>query len=201
MYYLLYWGKSRRNLKNLRLILLLIDFFIDYIFIFCFLNRKEKRKLNRSLPSPLPCPPLPCPPVPCPPLPSRPLPRYLPKHDRVEFGTRGKQDGASKGAIVQLQIEFARILHECGLFFRVYGSLTSGLFTCDKKKVVYVEQKGSVYIPQSTTSKHWSCNEWRILINVQVRCNTKILELTKLHSTCLVKNFKSGRIAWIKRVS
>ena len=37
------------------------------------------------------------------------------------------------------------------------------------------------------------------MIKVQVRCNKNILELTKLHSTCLVKNFKSGRIAWIKR--
>ena len=37
------------------------------------------------------------------------------------------------------------------------------------------------------------------MIKVQVRCNKNVLELTKLHSTCLVKNFKSGRIAWIKR--
>ena len=53
-------------------------------------------------------------------------------------------------------IEFARILHECGLFFRDYGSLTSGLFTCDKKKVpvLYVGEKGSVYKPPSMTSKH-----------------------------------------------
>ena len=48
---------------------------MDYIFIFCFLNRKEKTKIEQvtHLTSPLP---------------SVPLPRYLPKHDRVEFGTR-----------------------------------------------------------------------------------------------------------------
>ena len=50
------------------------------------------------------------------------------------------------GALVQLQI--ARILQERGLFFQFHGSLTSGLFTCDKKKVLYSEQKGSVYKPQ-----------------------------------------------------
>ena len=65
---------------------------------------------------------------------------------RVEPGTRGDQDGAdgadgAGGALVQLQIKFARILQERGLLFQFHGSLTSGLCTCDKKKVLYFEKK------------------------------------------------------------
>ena len=45
---------------------------------------------------------------------------------------------------VQLQIESecARFLPESGLVFQFSGLLTSGSFSCDEKKVLYLEQKG-----------------------------------------------------------
>ena len=77
---------------------------------------------------------------------------YLSMFHRVEPGTRGDQDGAD-GALVHLQIKFARILQKRGLLFQFHGSLTSGLCTCDKKKVLYFEKKASVYKPQLMRSK------------------------------------------------
>ena len=49
---------------------------------------------------------------------------------------------------VQLKIECAKILQERSLVFQISGSLTSGSFNCDKKKVLYFEHK-----LQSMTSK------------------------------------------------
>ena len=83
---------------------------------------------------------------PTPPLSPPPVTPEILTEWSLEPGETKMAPPPDNGALVQLQI--ASILQERGLFFQFHGSLTSGLFTCDKKKVLYSEQKGSVYKPQ-----------------------------------------------------
>ena len=77
-------------------------------------------------------------------------------------------------------------------------SWSCGSFNCDEKKVLYFELKG---LSLCTGLWSWQSTDLALHGEFWSKYRYEILELTKLHSSSLVKNFKFApvRNAWVKR--